>query len=253
MRLLFALSLCAPLLAQAGNRSVYLDIHQASPSLEGHFNGVQDGQPIHFDLQGDLGIEKDKAKLGAAFEFQGPRFGVELSADEQDYKGFHHLNQDVTIDGKTFAANTDIASALSVKCYTFNWTIRFIKPRPYWIGMDLGVRAWALDLQADNHNQLVPISAQTSPTLPIPQIGLSAGFHAFEQRLVVKGYYHLLSRNGASYAHFGADARVFPFKWLGVRAFFDSESFKVPKGSIQDDLELQLDRKGAGFGLIVRL
>jgi len=256
MKFLCTLLLCGPLLAQTtSSRSVYLDIHRASPSLEGHFNGTQDGQPVAFDLQGDLGLEKDSAKLGAAFEYQGPRFGVELAADEQDYKGFHRLENQITIKGQDYQAGTDLTSKVVVKSYTLNWTIRIIKPDPWWIGVDVGARMWDLDLKASGYDPVFMVRVEAPEqkvTLPIPQLGLSAGFHAFERRLVVKGFYHLLSRSGASYTHLGADARLFPIKWLGVRAFYDRESFKVPKGSIEDDLEAQLDRSGTGLGLILR-
>jgi len=69
---------------------------------------------------------------------------------------------------------------------------------------------------------------------------------------VTTASYHLLSYKGASYTHAALDLRVFPISWLGVRVFADSESFKVPKGSVKDDLEFKLDRDGMGFGVMVR-
>jgi hypothetical protein len=254
MRTLFALTLCAPLALQASPRNFYLDIHRFSPSLEGHLNGLQDDKAISFDFQRDLGLEKDAAQLGAALEYQGPRFGVEFSADGQDYAGRQRLEQVITIDDQDFQAGTDMVSAMTVKNYTFNWTIRVLRPGPAWIGVDLGARVWKVELQADGYDPLTAITshAHVEMPLPIPQLGVSAGFQAFDYRLVGKVYYHFLNRSGASYTHIGADLRAFPLKWLGVRAFFDSEAFKVPKGSIEEDLELQLDRKGAGLGLVLK-
>jgi hypothetical protein len=48
------------------------------------------------------------------------------------------------------------------------------------------------------------------------------------------------------------DARYFPLRWLGIRVYLDQESLDIPKGSIQDDLELKLDRSGFGFGVVAR-
>jgi hypothetical protein len=64
--------------------------------------------------------------------------------------------------------------------------------------------------------------------------------------------FHLLGYKGATYRHAGADLRFFPISWLGVRAYFDNEHFRVPKGSIKDDLDILLDRSGTGLGIVFR-
>jgi len=40
--------------------------------------------------------------------------------------------------------------------------------------------------------------------------------------------------------------------WLGVRVFLDSERFRVPEGSIKEDLDITLDRTGTGLGVVFR-
>ena len=148
-----------------------------------------------------------------------------------------------------------VDSTVKLKDYTVNWTIRALKWPQFWIGIDLGARIWDLDMTASAFEPLttayLPPVSQKVP-LPIPQLGLSTGFDAFDGRLVGRGFYHLLSYKGASYHHVGADLRYFPIKWLGVRVFTDTEKLDVPNHSLKDDLEVRLDRQGSGFGVVLR-
>ena len=246
---------CVPLLAEDLVRSFQVDVHSVAPTFEGHFQGVQNGNPLVVDLQNDFGIQKSSTKVGFGMEYQGPRFALEVSAEEQDYLGHNYIQRDVQLNGATFHAGAIVDSTVKLKDYTFNWTIRALKWPQFWIGIDLGARVWDLDMTASAYEPLttayVPPVTEKVP-LPIPQIGLSTGFDAFDRRVVAKGYFHLLTYKGASYHHAGADLRYFPLRWLGVRVFTDSEKFNVPNGSIKDDLELQLNRQGTGFGVVAR-
>lgn len=253
--LVCCLAASVPLVAQDAKGSFQLDVHRVSPSLEGHVDGIQDGNPLVVDFQNDFGIQKDATKVGLSLEYQGPRFGVELSAEEQDYLGHNYVQRDIKINGSTFHAGALVDSDIKVKNYTFNWTIRAFKWPQFWIGLDLGVRVWDLDMTASAYEPAttvyVPPVVEKLP-VPIPQVGLATGFHALDDRIVGRGYYHLLTYKGASYHHAGVDIRYFPVNWLGIRFFSDTETFDAPKGSIKDDLEVRLDRKGTGAGVVLR-
>jgi len=253
--LLFALVSGLSLRADDLDRTFQVGLHRVGPTFEGHFNGVQDSKPLVVDLQTDFGLQKDASKIGGSLEYQGPRFGVEFSGQEQDYRGHNFIQKDVQLNGSTFHAGATVDSTVRLKDYTFNWTIRALKWPQFWIGVDLGARVWDLEMTASAYEPLttayVPPVTEKVP-LPIPQIGLSTGFDAFGKRIVAKGFYHILSYKGASYHHAGADVRYFPVRWLGIQVFTDTESFDVPKGSIKDDLEVRLDRQGTGFGLVLR-
>jgi len=253
-----ALALCLaaalPALGQAPKRAWYFGLQRVAPTFEGHFEGIQDNESILIDLQGDLAIGKDSTKPGLALEYQGPRFGLEFSMDEQDYKGANTVSRLIKISGQDYNQGAYVTTDLKIKNYTFNWTIRALKFEHAWIGVDLGARVWDMDLKALGEEPLSGVKAEAVEKfpIPIPQIGLSTGFEAFEGSLVAKGYYHALFYSGAKYNRIGADVRYFPLRWLGVRAFVDKETFDVPKGSIKDDLEIKLDRNGVGFGVMVR-
>lgn len=257
VRTALALALVAstPLLAQGPDRSFQFDLHRVAPTFEGHFKGMQDAKPLVVDLKDDFGLQKDATKIGFGMEYQGPRFGLELSAEEQDYRGHNFIQKDVQLNGTTFRAGAIVDSTTRLKDYTFNWTIRAFKWSQCWIGVDLGARVWDLEMTASGYEPLTtayipPVNVRA--TLPMPQIGLSTGFDGFDKRVVARGYYHLLSYKGASYHHVGGDLRFFPVKWLGVRVFTDVEKLDVPNGSIKEDLEIRLDRQGTGFGAVIR-
>jgi hypothetical protein len=249
-----ALLLALPALAQGTERHLYLDVHTFTPSLSGHYTGSSDGNAFNVDLKNDLALERDKTKLGYGIEYQGPRFGVEFSRDEQDYAGNNRVQRNITVNGQTFFANQTVISSFKATNNTFNWTIRPLVWPQFWVGLDLGVRATQVEMSAYADSGLTGIQAAADykGTLPIPQLGPSLGFTAMDGRVVGKAMYHLLAYRGCTYTHAGADLRVFPWYWLGFRAFVDDEHFRIPKGSIKDDLDITLDRSGLGLGVVAR-
>jgi hypothetical protein len=253
--LLLALALSSSLaMAQSANRPWQFGIYQTSPTLEGHFLGKMDNETINFDIKNDLGLDKDTSQLGLCLEYQGPRFGLELSTSGQDYKGSKVITRTVSVGGTNYQSGTVVDSSIKLPSHTLNWTIRIVRFSPVWIGIDLGARIWALDIAASGTETATGYqkSDGKKKNLSIPQLGASAGFNALGGKVMGRAYYHFLSRSGASYKHTGADLRFFPLNWLGVRAFMDNETFDIPAGSIEDDLELKLDHNGVGFGVVVR-
>ena len=248
------LAAALPAYSQGAERHWYFDVHRYAPSFEGHYLDTSGDNPVDVDLVRDLGLKKDSTKIGFGLEYQGPRFGVELSRDEQDYKGLNQVARKININGTDFDASTLVSSRLKATTSTFNWTIRAFKRPQYWIGIDLGARATQMEIAASGVEIVsqVAASATYKATLPVPQLGLSAGFVALDSRLVGRAYYHYLGFKGASYSHPGADLRFFPISWLGLRVFTDGEHFKVPKGSVKDTIDIALDRSGTGLGIVAR-
>ncbi len=224
------------------------------PTLTGHFQGVQDGQPIAVDLDSDLGLGKDKSTPGFFINYQGPRFAFQLSNGTTEYRGDRVVTRTVTVNGQNFTAGTRVQSHVKLASVDGIWTIKVVRGSDAWLGLDLGVQAWTLDLDAVGTPPLplTPSTASTRVTAPIPQIGLSVGGRGFNGGLEAKAYVHYLGYKQAKYTLVGADLRFFPVRWFGLRAFYEGGSFDVPKGSVKDDLEFKLDRKGAGFGGVFR-
>lgn len=243
-----------PAAAQEARGFWNLDVHRVAPSLSGTYNGTQDGKAVNFDIQNDLALTKDTTPLGASLEYQGPRFALAVSYDAQNYVGANVIQRDVTISGQTYHAQATVDTRLKVTNFSGLWTVRFMRTPGFWIGLDLGVRGTALQLDATGSEYLASntLAASFKSGLPMPQVGPSAGYTGFGGRLVIRGNYHYLAYKGATYHFTEGDIRFFPLDWLGVRAFVQGESWKVPDNSLAKDLDITLDRSGAGFGLVAK-
>jgi hypothetical protein len=247
--------LCAlPALAQGTEKHWYADVHWYRPTLEGHYDDLSGSNPISVDLKNDLALARKGTHAGFGLEYQGPRFGVELSRNEQDYAGLNQVSRDIVINGQTFTANTVVTSSVKLTETTFNWTIRCYTLPQFWVGLDLGARALETEINASGVNALTTVRAAATykTTFPVPQIGPSLGFVAAGGRVVGRAQYHLLTYKSCTYNHFAADLRLFPISWLGVRAFADVERFRVPRNSVKDNMDARLDRSGLGLGIVAR-
>jgi hypothetical protein len=243
-----------PACAQGAESHWYLDVHRFTPTLTGHYNDTSGGNPVAVDFQNDLALAKDQAKVGYGLEYQGPRFGLAFSSDEEDYAGRHTIAEKIVINNQTFNANTLVTSSLKATNYNLNWTIRAFRWPQFWLGLDLGARATQLKLDATGVEPFTGVTASAAykTTLPIPQVGPSLGFTGFHNRLVARASYHLLAYKGCTYSHTSADLRIFPLSWLGIMVFADDEHARVPQGSIKSTLDATLDRSGTGLGIVAR-
>ena len=235
-------------------RSFTFGLQSYGPTLSGHFSGIQDGQPISLDLDSDLGLAKDTTSVGGFLDYQGPRFAFQVSSASNEYRGDQVLNRQITLNGTAYNANDRVFSHVKLSSVDGTWTIKLVRGQSAFLGLDLGVQVWKIDLDVHDlpPSPATPSYASTSVTAPIPQFGLSAGVKAFGDRLEAKAYYHYLGYKSATYTRPGVDVRFFPVHWFGLRAFYDGGTFDVPQGSVKNDLEFKLDRKGGGFGVVIR-
>ena len=244
-----------PLCADAGTGGHWsFDVHSWNATLAGHYQGLQDNQPFSVDLKDDLALASQKPKVGFGAEYQGHRFGLEVTSDSQTYLGANTISKVVTINGQSFNVGAKVNSIVKSNTTTLNWTIRALSFEHVWLGVDLGVRQVSLQIDASGFNGLTNTTATADykASYPVPQVGLSAGVNFFGGRVVGRAYYHTLDYSGASFNVAGADLRFFPVSWLGLKAFTASEKLTIPKGAISNDADIALDESGTGFGLVLR-
>ena len=233
-------------------RTWTLGAQSFGPTLTGNFNGTQDGQKIQADLDADLGLSKDKATPGLFLDYQGPRFAFQITSGTTEYRGDRKTTQQIFINNQSYDVGTQVQSHVKLTSVEGIWTIKYFREGDSWLGLDLGAQVWTLDMDVAGQVAGVPQAASSKVTVPIPQIGLSGGSRGFNGAFESKTYLHYLAYKKAKYTLFGADVRIFPVSWFGLRAFYEGGTFDVPKGSVKDDLELKLERKGVGFGAVFR-
>jgi hypothetical protein len=255
---LAALFLAIPLAAQAQDGKWSIGVYGASPALSGHYMDDEAGTSI--SLKDDFKLNNDGMGFGFHFEYSGPRLGFSLQYSSFDYSGRNLLTKSIRINGEEYGAGYEVASGLSHSLLEALVTYKLLKGGKGWLGVDLGMQSWTLDMTAEGFD------TQTNPaapkgesfdyaekfTAPIPFFGASCGVKAMGGRLELGAKYHLVSYSGASYTRFGADARYFVMPWLGLRAFLDNQSFKAPEDSILDSVDAKLDRNSFGFGVVAK-
>ena len=232
----------------------FLDVHSVSGTLDGHYIGLQSGNNFSVDLKNDLGIASNGTKPGFGVEYQGHRFGLELSSNETDFKGSQVVNRVVTINGESFSAGALVNSTVKFQTTTFNWTIRALTFDHAWIGIDLGVRAINLTLDATGYNALSGVSAYANYKggLPLPLVGLGGGLKFFGGRVLARAYYHTLNYKSASFVVTGADVRVFPLSWLGIMGYVNDAKLNVPQSAINNSANVVLNQNTTGGGIVLR-
>jgi hypothetical protein len=239
---------------ESGPTHWYLDVHSTSSSLSGYAD-LTGSTPLNVDLKNDLGLAANGSKVGFGLEYQGHRFGLALSADQSDFVGNHVVSEQININNTTYNAGALVNSAFTLKTYTLNWTIRCYSAEQWWAGLDLGARVIKAQLTAVGTDPLTNTTANAnySGTVPIPTlIGPSAGFNLFDNRVIVRGYYHWLGYSGVSLTEQSLDARYFPISWLGIMAFTNNVDLKVPYNSINKTTQGQLKQTLSGAGVVFR-
>ena len=250
--LFLAISLAAQ--AQAGKWS--LGVYSGAPELTGYYRD-SGNLKTSFDIQNDFNLEKDKIGLGIHLDYSGARFGFSLDYGYNDYAGQGIINRVIQIGGYTFPTGINVTSALKNTAFDVNWTIKALRMNQAWLGVDVGIQGWYLDVQASGALTDTPyadtlVEANEMYVVPIPQLGVSGGFQGLQDRITLLGKVHFLAYKGAKYTRLVADARYYFLPWLGVRAFVESQSLDAPDSSIIEDIEVELDRNGFGFGVVAR-
>jgi hypothetical protein len=228
-------------------------VYGSGPDLTGRYED-QGNSRTKFDLEADLALETENTGIGLHMDYSGPRFGFSLDYGMQDYAGLNTIDHSLYIGGEQFPEGTRVASSLKNSAFDINGTVKFFRRSSAWIGLDLGIQAWYMDIEANGKHEVYG-TAQANETvvIPIPQAGISASLQMLENRLVLSGRAHFMNYKEASYSRISADVRYYFLPWLGGRVFWEKQSLDVPPDNgIEKDIQLKLDREGMGFGLVAR-
>jgi len=259
-----AIFIAIPLTAQVPAGSWSFGVYGCNPQLTGHYRDSSIIQTelgsikTDFDIKKDFNLKNSKTSLGIHMDYIGSRFGFSLNYGIHDFAGQSQINREIGVGGQTFYSGMDVTSSLKNTAFDLNGTIKVLRGSSIWLGVDIGIQAWYLDVQAEGVSTANPLAEAITDkvtetvTVPIPQIGLSFGFRGLQNSLELGGKAHFLAYNGAKYTRFVAEARYYVLSWLGVRAFMEIQSLEAPNGSINADVEARLDNSLSGFGIALR-
>jgi len=258
--LLFTIPLATiPLTAQTSSGKWSFGLYGCTPDFGMYFHQSGDSS-MDFDTKTDLDLKNNKMGQGVRLDYSGRRFGFSLDCGLHDFAGQNRINREIEMDGEMFPAGGDVTSSIKNTTVDLTGTVKILSFDHFWFGVDFGLQAWIMNLNAEVKgvssggeylDDIDPVSKRLPP-IPIPQLGLSLGVKALNNRLELRGKAHLLAYSGAKYTLFSADARCYVLSWLGVRAFMENQRFDVPYGSIDDDMEARIDNNRVGFGVALR-
>lgn len=225
--------------------------HWVQPSVSASLQGSRHGKVSLVDTDADLGLARDGKPLGAFLEYQGEAYGFQLTYDSERYRGDRVLPRNIALDGRLYSAGTPLQTSAKVEVLEGTWTYKLIRNPDAWLGFDLGVQVFRLDLTA---LPLTPVSRVQSAdhTGVVPQVGLTGWSSGVDGLLESRIYARYFTYRGATSFRYGVDARAYLYPNFGLRAFFEDGHVRVPGGSIEGDLELHADRRITGLGLVVR-
>jgi hypothetical protein len=228
-----------------------LGFQRVQPSLSASIEGSRDGKASLVDTEADLGLERDGTPLGALLEYQGEVHGFQLTYDSARYLGERTLPRSISLDGTPYSMGTPLRTNAKIEVLEGTWTYKFVRRPDAWLGFDLGLQVFRLDLKALALTS-TPSAQSFRPRWVVPQVGLTGWSSGADGLLESRVYARYVTYRGATSFRYGLDARAYLYPRFGLRAFFEDGRVRVPRGSVEGDLELRADRRIAGLGVVIR-
>jgi hypothetical protein len=226
-------------------------VHRSQPTFSATAVGTKDGRASLVDTEADLGLGRSGSPSGAFLEYSGQAHGFRLAYDALRFEGERTLARDIQLDGVTYSAGTGIRSKARLTVVEGLYTYKFLRQADAWVGLDLGAQVLKSELSALTLSG-PPTSSALSPTMVLPQVGLSGWSSGAGGLLESRVFYRYFRLQGASCSRYGMDARAYLYPRFGLRAFYEAGTVKAPAGSTQGDLDLRADSRLTGLGLVLR-
>lgn len=229
-------------------------IYGISTSLTGRYADFGNNL-TKFDFEADLNLKTKGTGPGIHMDYSGDRFGFSLDYGMQDYAGRNTIDRPIVIGGVHCFEGMSITSSLKNTAYDINGTVKVIRGNNSWLGLDVGIQAWYMDLKVNGEHEtfgIIGVEANETFVIPIPQIGISASFQTMQNQLVLSGKMHFMTLKGANFNRISTDVRYYFLPWLAGRLFWDKQSLDAPLDSIDKNIDLKLDRQSLGFGIVAR-
>jgi hypothetical protein len=124
------------------------------------------------DLEDDLGMDSDDEVARFAIAVRPwPKHRFFFSYMDMDRNGDQALDEDITFDGITFPAGTQVGSKLDLGMYRGGYTWSFLQNDSWELGLSLGLYLIDLDVRLESTDH--QIRADDSTTEAFPMVGFT--------------------------------------------------------------------------------
>jgi hypothetical protein len=226
-------------------------VQRSQPTITTSAQGSKDGRVSLVDTDADLGLTRDGSPLGAFLEYKTGPHGFRVAYDSTKLRGDRTLGRDISLNGVPYASGVVLHSTAKLTVLEGLYTYKFSLQPDAWVGFDLGVQQFKSELTAANLTTMAPAQG-ASPSMTLPQIGISGGSSGVNGLLESNTFLRYFTYKGASWYRYGLDGRAYLYPNFGLRAFYEAGRIKIPAGSTQGDLDIRMETRTFGLGLVLR-
>jgi len=233
-------------------------LFSGTASLSGHCTPMDSTQ---MDIRGDLGIRSHSSTSGFSADLRQDHYRITASFFRTDFAETHLLPRELKVDRVTYPASTPVHVQMRCTTAELTGTYAFSKGPRGWLGLDLGLQAFDLQLDTSGRGYL----QLDTPWVPWisgrstyherqglgPEAGLSGEWLGAGGRLRVSGAARMggWSERRTGLLAFRARYELLPH--LGVHLLFQKrtardEPSKVPSEELRFNVSNQIMALGAG-------
>jgi outer membrane protein len=220
-------------------------------TISGDIQTVTNGVPgTDLDVKSDLGMEDENVFNGEVFLKVG-HFTFRVAYTPLKFTGSAVLSKPIVFDGVTFPAGIPVSTKLETKMIDGDVQWDFLNPDLGVVSMNLGVflRLKYVDGSAEvaSNNTVFPVSATQDFRLPIPEVGVAAGFGILKDIVRVDARACGMAYSGNHLYEGDAFLSVIPFPFLRLQGGYRFIDLKAD----EDDFRGTLKIKGPYAGIQV--
>lgn len=250
MRRLIPIALTALVTALpcSADETFSLKVGYATLDPDGKFAGENGGVSTEVDFDDDLDFDSSDGIIAEGAVQLGP-FRLSVGYLPLDFSGEGTLSEDITFEGETFTAGTDVTSDVEMNIYDLGFAFHLLNvddgPVRLQLGPELAVKIADIDMSV--RETTGALSERIDVTVPVPTIG-ARGRVAFGDYFGVVGRAGYLEVRGNSFLDADVQVEFSPVPLVGVFAGYRYMNIDV------DESGVVLDSTFAGpyAGVMVR-
>ncbi len=218
------------------------------PTFEGELR-VDDGSVTgtEMDLQDDLGID-DEYFPGAEAFFGIGDHEITVSFSQIDLSGSKKISKDITFNGDTYPAGTNVDSELTTSMIDLEYQYKFLNLENILAGFSLGLIAKVKFFDGEFNLSSSAVESREDIQVPVPMLGLGAKIGILADVLEARAKVAGIGYDGSYSYDASADISVNPFPFLNIYGGYRIMSLKIDD---VEDIYTKMDFYGPYAGLAI--